>query len=470
MNHTVFDVVIAGGGFAGLVAAAALAEMGLHVAVVEAGPRNTERSLRGELLHPTAVRELERLGFADALAERGAARVEGIVAHSQGNNERVVLPYEGGVGNGLEHGAIVEALRCTLESRQRIRLIDGSVEEIVRESGVVIGVRFSDGRFVSSPLVVAADGRHSKLRTALGLRTSRVLLSQALGTTIDALHLPRADYGHVFVGGPGPVLVYPIGHGLARVNVDLPLDAPRQRELVIPWITERYRAHVPASLFDAMLRGFEEQPLLRAPNHAITTFSCATQGAVVLGDAGGCSHPLTATGMTSAVNDATTLAAALREHDSRRWSRDPLVVYEQRRYRFVRAREAFAQALFDIFRGQDAGDRSLRDAVFRYWQDERARRSSMAILSGDESRVRAFVSEYARVVMTAALLGTRDTYRERSFAPSSAALSGLADSARIAIDTVMTSARTRPTLMRPWRPRHGIRRAPSRASERASAE
>ena len=78
---------------------------------------------------------------------------------------------------------------------------------------------------------------------------------------------------------------------------------------------------------------------------------------------------------------------------------DALAVYEKNRYRFVRARELFTHALYDVFRGADGRGRVLREGLFRYWRgSERARAVSMGILSGEEATKAKFVLEYARVL------------------------------------------------------------------------
>jgi hypothetical protein len=131
-------------------------------------------------------------------------------------------------------------------------------------------------------------------------------------------------------------------------------------------------------------------------NHAIYTSACVAPGVALVGDAGGCSHPLTATGMTAALHDVTTLAerlSACRDMDV------ALAQYQRRRYRFVRAREVFAHAMYDVFRDAGPGALSLRDGMFRYWRtEERARDASMRILTGESSSVASFLAEYVRVM------------------------------------------------------------------------
>jgi flavin-dependent dehydrogenase len=120
-----------------------------------------------------------------------------------------------------------------------------------------------------------------------------------------------------------------------------------------------------------------------------------------VGDACGCSHPLTATGMTIALNDTRCLAEALAGVDlTRREQVDAaLQRYQTERYRYVRAREILADALYEVFRGIDEGTRAIREGIFRYWNaSEGARARSMALLSGHESRLPAFLREYLTVV------------------------------------------------------------------------
>ncbi len=73
--------------------------------------------------------------------------------------------------------------------------------------------------------------------------------------------------------------------------------------------------------------------------------------------------------------------------------------YEIARYRFVRAREILADALYEVFRAAEPGTRAIRAGIMRYWQDsEHARARSMALLSGADSRLSVFLREYLTVV------------------------------------------------------------------------
>jgi hypothetical protein len=105
--------------------------------------------------------------------------------------------------------------------------------------------------------------------------------------------------------------------------------------------------------------------------------------------------------MTVALTDTRLLAEALAgvELADRARVDAALARYQSARYRYVRAREILADALYEVFRGVDDGTRAIRDGIFRYWRAAAGNRArSMALLSGHESRLPAFLREYLTVV------------------------------------------------------------------------
>ncbi len=122
------DVVIVGGGFAGLCAARALSRWGLcpqtpgsglrldpgagPQAPGSAGPRivlleartGADPRFRGELIHPPGVRILAGLGLHAPLLEAGGAHVEGFSVLLENGVPPIVLPYtevRGGAPRGI---------------------------------------------------------------------------------------------------------------------------------------------------------------------------------------------------------------------------------------------------------------------------------------------------------------------------------------------------------------------------------
>jgi squalene monooxygenase len=396
---TAADVVIAGGGFAGLASAAACAARGLRVVVLEAraGP---VPAFRGELLHPPALRALARLGVEAALRAAGAARIAGFAAFGPRSELAVVLPYPSGEGLALGHEALLSALRQGLLPLSNVQVLRGSaVVDVLREKGRVVGLRTRDGQNHAAQVVVAADGRHSTLRGLLGIEDRARLLSYTIALGAEGSWLPQPDHGHVFLGAPGPILAYPYAAGRTRLCIDVPLNAPRGRRALGDYVARDFLPHLPDALRKAARSAIGPRSIELCANHTMYTNRCVVRGAALVGDAAGCSHPLTATGMTTALHDAELLAASLCERGP---IDDRLRVYQRGRYRFARARELFAQALYEVFRADSPGARALCEGVFRYWRaGERSRIASMQILTGEESSTLRFLLEYARVVLPA---------------------------------------------------------------------
>src|SRR4051794_16454287 len=118
------DIVVVGGGFAGLVAAAALAGIGDEITVLEAldAPIST---FRGELIHPRGARMLSPLGLTAVFKHAGRVDVAGFAAFAPHDAVPVVLPYgcAAGLGLGIDHRAMIESLRRELAARANIRIL-----------------------------------------------------------------------------------------------------------------------------------------------------------------------------------------------------------------------------------------------------------------------------------------------------------------------------------------------------------
>ncbi len=310
----------------------------------------------------------------------------------------MLLPYRenAGPGLGIDHQLMVMTMRREVAARQGVKIVTShAVADFVRAGERITGVVSADGTVHSASLVVLADGRHSRLRGKLGLDPDITLLSYTVAFGVEGTPLPWGSRGHVFLGGPGPILAYPYGDGKVRFCIDVPLNTAKGKPAIIAYISEHYAMHVPSPLREAMLAALTAEAFEGCANHSMLTQACAAPGVVLVGDAGGCAHPLTASGMTNGLNDVLTLADVV---GARGPTNEALNEYQRRRYDFVRMREVFTDALYEVFRGLDAGSIALQSGVFRYWRgSEKRRAASMDILSGEDVRPSAFVSEYSRV-------------------------------------------------------------------------
>jgi len=388
------DVLVAGGGPAGCTTAAAMAQLGLRTLLADAG-QDRRKQLAGELLHPVGVEELTAFGFSEVLRSGGAPIVGFAVVDGE---KTALLPYApGNRGLGIEHHALTEPLLDILEKRgdvevrrrTRVALVsDGTdgVEAILTRNGKSERVR--------ARILVASDGRASPLRRALGITEHHDRLSMMIGVLVDAAALPHPGRGHLFIGGPAPVLAYPISGTQARVMVDLPLGSTPDRVRTEPEILSGVLEPLRQAVLEALQR---EAPLI-ASNDTRTTEQVYKGNVVLVGDAAGCCHPLSASGMASAVRDARALHGAM----SSALNDVPaaLAAYARARRPANRTRIALASSLYEAFSRDSSEMAALRSGLFRYWErSPTGTRISMSLLSTRETRMSVMAREYARVVV-----------------------------------------------------------------------
>ena len=398
------DVIIVGGGFVGLTTAVALAKNSARSVLVLEARSSTDPRFRGELIHAHGVRSLKALGLDHVLEAAGAARAYGFAVMTDHVGEVIQLSYPNGYGLAIDHHEMVHALRKEASSLHNVQLMTGvRIVDFVRKDSAICGVVADDGREFLAPLTVVADGRHSRLRPLTGLAEVAKLLSFTAAVKVKNTELPRANYGTVMVGAPGPILAYQIKENEIRMCLDVPTNrAKGSRPALLAMLKNEYAQYVPQPLRDAMVAAIDDGQVELCANQAITTERCVVEGAVLLGDAAGCSHPLSATGMTIGLVDALSLRDALNDQSAENSLQKVLLQHEVRRYRYSRAREILAQALYDVFLGATPGAALLRDGMFRYWRaNARGRTASMALLAGEDSRITSFAREYVTVLFDA---------------------------------------------------------------------
>ncbi len=411
-SHT--DVVIAGAGVAGASAAAALGEFGYKVFIAEPGLDSSKR-LAGEWIHPPGASALAELGLLRSLEEAGGMPALGFAvfpdpfehAPQQPSGDRreqaCLLPYAEvpglkNQGFTIEHARLRECLVRALEDfphvtvchGARITAVDLSDREFVRVTISRDGCEFP----LRARLLVAADGVSSKITQMAGIAQRRMRISNSVGYLLQDFELPHPGFGHVFLGGPAPALAYAIAPGKTRVVFDTPdkSEGAKEERDPICW------SALPPSLQVSLRRTLETERAQVSANYTVIPDRVVEGRLVLVGDAGGCCHPLTATGLSVCAQDALRLRKAIRETgcDIPR----ALQLYSRRRRGPQRTRLALANALYETFRSQTPEVRLLRDGLLRYWsQSPRGRAASMALLSTCEDRLSVMSHQYMKVMI-----------------------------------------------------------------------
>lgn len=397
-THTRPDVAVVGAGPAGCITALAFVQRGARVVLIEA-QTGGGRKLAGEWIHPPGTEVLRLLGVGPIPRAVDHLAGLGFVVFPEDDGKPIVLPYPGNaVGLSCEHQSLVEALRAAALAHADITYLPCTRVTGIEQQRLCLTREGSDR--ISTPqvrLIVGADGRSSVVRRALGLPDERRLVSYMAGLLLEDAELPFEGFGHVFLGGPGPAFVCRISPQHIRVCLDVPLAYGRlARDNA--GLYDAYRAGLPACLLEAFRNAINAGRIKWTTNHMRPRIHYGRPGLVLVGDAVGHFHPLTAVGMTLAFMDGYRLASC-----------ESFADYRRQRSAESRVAELLASALYRMFTLADDGAVSLRSATYRMWRHTGAeRRRTMRLLSGNETDLVEFNRAFLKVMFLGAQQAIQD--------------------------------------------------------------
>ncbi len=321
------DVLIAGGGFAGLALAIALRQaLGSSFAVAVADPAFGQplRDARASAIAAAARRLFETIGVWNAVAEDAQPILDMVVTDSRLNDavRPVFLTFDGDIAPGepfahmIENNQLLEALVRQAE-RDGVVMRPAAITDFER-TAQVITARDSEDRITSARLLVAADGARSRLRELAGIATHGWSYDQSgIVTTVrhERDHHGRAEE-HFLPAGPFAIL---------------PLKGRRSS---IVWTEESREARRLVALDDAAFNSELERrfglhlgdiaaegPRRAYPlGFAVARLFIADRLALV-GDAAHVIHPIAGQGLNMGLKDVAALAEVIV--DAARLGLDP---------------------------------------------------------------------------------------------------------------------------------------------------
>ncbi|MFT5537702.1 MAG: 2-polyprenyl-6-methoxyphenol hydroxylase-like FAD-dependent oxidoreductase [Parasphingorhabdus sp.] len=163
------DIVIVGGGPAGMMAGLLFARSGLKVAVLEKHA-DFLRDFRGDTVHPSTLDLFHQLGMLNDLLELPHSRVNEASIHIAGRQMKAVdfryLPVAAPYIAMMPQWDLLDfiAARAKQYSGFTLHMETEAVGLLYDQTERVSGVETKDGQRLEAKLVIAADGRRSVLR------------------------------------------------------------------------------------------------------------------------------------------------------------------------------------------------------------------------------------------------------------------------------------------------------------------
>ncbi|HEX6409437.1 MAG TPA: FAD-dependent oxidoreductase [Sphingomicrobium sp.] len=319
------DLIVVGGGPAGVMAGLLFARSGCDVRILEKHA-DFFRDFRGDTVHPSTMEILDQLGMLQRFLQRSHNRVDRAQLRLAGRDWTIGdlshLNTPAPFIAMMPQWDFLDFLRAEGKAFPGFHLeMEAPVEGFVEEGGRVVGVRLRNGRELRAPLTIAADGRASIVR--------QILPVEDLGAPIDVFWFriakPEKERGALRGNvESGRVLVmidrgdywqcaFVIPKGAAEAYQARGIDA----------IREEVAAAAPAELNVAELDEITDLHLLSVKLDRLTSWH--KPGLLAIGDAAHAMSPIGGIGINLAIQDAVAAANALAGSLARGEDIDPLL-------------------------------------------------------------------------------------------------------------------------------------------------
>ena len=346
-----FDLIIVGGGLAGASLALALRETRLRIALVEANPpvRPEGWDARIYAISPANAEFLEAVGAWRHLDSGRVSPIRAMQIHGDRGGRLDFSAFDTGVpelGHILESSLMACEFWEGAKRQPNLALFCPARPEHLEFRHDAALLRLADGRSLSAPLLVGADGRDSWVRQSAGLASTHTPYGEKGVVANFATQKPHRNVAYQWFRDDG-VLAY------------LPLPGNR---MSMVWSAADELADELCALSPASLCGRVEEagggvlgrldlltPAAAFPLRLIRVPQIVAPRLALIGDAAHGIHPLSGHGINLGFQDAKELARLLS--GARPWHDVGDLRFLQRYQRARREEIMLMQTLTDSLRG-----------------------------------------------------------------------------------------------------------------------
>lgn len=361
-----FDVVIVGGGLAGLALAVALKKSRLSIALIEgrAPARPDGWDARIYAISPANARFLAEIGTWGHLDATRIAPVATMEVHGDAGGRLDFSAYDAGASELawiIEASLMQRELWETARRQGNVTLFCPAVPRALTLGENAATLTLADGRQLTSRLVVAADGADSWTRAAAGIEVSFKPYHQHGVVANFATAKPHRGIACQWFRGDGVLAFLPLPGNMISIVWSTPAEHAAELLALAPEAFCDRVADAGEHRFGALSpvtppAGFPLR-LMRAPRMVAPRLA-------LIGDAAHAIHPLSGHGINLGFQDARVLADTLTtrpEHvdcGDRGWLRR----YERARKEEVVALQLATDGLQRLFSPSDRPLSLLRNA------------------------------------------------------------------------------------------------------------
>ncbi|WP_417239454.1 FAD-dependent monooxygenase [Celeribacter halophilus] len=376
LPHDSVDVLVSGGGIAGLIAAAAFGASGFKTLMVDPTPpvvtgHEASSDLRSTAFLRPARDLFEKIGIWEALAPHAtpleALRIVDTVSGETGPEIRTERQFEGRESANEPFGwnflnwVIRRELARAVPDIANVELRYGVGFKTMLTRTSEARVTLSDGATVRAKLVVAADGRNSPVREAagIGVKTTRYGQKSLAFTATHELPHHNVSTEIYREGGPFTMVPLPDIDGKPASAIVWMNKGPYATELLNMEVDAFNAAMTDRS---AGLYGSLELASGRGVFPIITQLAdrLSDERVAVIAEAAHVLPPIGAQGLNTSLNDLAELLTLSENHRGDLGGQEMLDAFARTRHRDIAARAKVVDLFNRVVRSEDEILRTVR--------------------------------------------------------------------------------------------------------------